>query len=364
MSFWKRAGFLMCYSLPLLVIIGFVLGGWWNYLAVVYTFLLIPLLDQFIGEDTGNVPEADRQRLEESLYFRLITIAWALFQPVFLLICCLALTTSPWGFGALFGFVLGTSLVTGGIGITIAHELGHKQSKTERVLSRVVLMSVNYMHFYTEHNEGHHVWVATPEDPATAKRGQHFYQFWWQSVVHGYRHAWKICAKKMERRQLPVVHRSNPMIGYIVWQLLFMVAMTAGVYWLTGTGYWQVPLFLIAQSVIAFSLLELVNYVEHYGIVRRQLPSGQYERVNPLHSWNTSYLLSNFMLFQLQRHADHHYIASRRYQTLNHYDASPQLPYGYPTMILMALVPPLWFSTMNPRLQTWERARLEGGWKA
>jgi alkane 1-monooxygenase len=234
------------------------------------------------------------------------------------------------------GFVIGFSLVTGGIGITVAHELGHKKSKLEQFYSKLLLMTVCYMHFYIEHNRGHHVQVATPDDPATARKDENFYAFWFRSVFLGYGHAWQL--EKERFTLLPIA---------------FCTVLTFGLSLLNGRLVWEVPVFFFTQSILAFSLLELVNYIEHYGIVRKVV-AGKYERVNPLHSWNSSHLISNFFLFQLQRHSDHHANAIKRYQVLNHYDNSPQLPFGYPTMILIALLPPLWFAKMNPLLNTWK----------
>jgi alkane 1-monooxygenase len=157
----------------------------------------------------------------------------------------------------------------------------------------------------------------------------------------------------MRKKGLPAFHWKNAMITYAFAPVLFCAAVTIALSYITGTFSWQVPAFFFAQSFFAFTLLELVNYVEHYGIMRREVAPGKYERVNPLHSWNASHLISNFFLFQLQRHSDHHANAIKRYQVLKHYDESPQLPFGYPTMIILALVPPLWFSMMNQRLETW-----------
>jgi alkane 1-monooxygenase len=249
---------------------------------------------------------------------------------------------------------MGVGLVTGGIGITVAHELGHKKSKLEQFYSKVLLMTVSYMHFYIEHNRGHHVQVATPDDPATARFNENFYSFWFRSVFHGYAHAWQLEKESLQRKGHSVWHWRNEMIWFTLAPVLFGGLVTLIISQLSGRIVWEVPILFITQSVIGFTLLELVNYIEHYGIVRKQDNSGKYERVNPLHSWNASHLISNFFLFQLQRHSDHHANAIKRYQVLNHYDESPQLPYGYPTMILMALVPPLWYARMNPLLNIWK----------
>jgi alkane 1-monooxygenase len=194
------------------------------------------------------------------------------------------------------------------------------------------------------------VHVATPQDPATARKNQTFYAFWLQSVVGSYVHA-----LQLERETLSKSGKSGgKMLWFTILPFVFCGLLMIGSYLWVGQWLWQIPVFFFLQSFFAFTLLELVNYVEHYGMARRELAPGKYERVNPLHSWNASHLVSNFFLFQLQRHSDHHYNAIKRYQVLDHYEESPQLPYGYPTMILMALLPPLWFSLMNPRLQEWQ----------
>jgi alkane 1-monooxygenase len=249
------------------------------------------------------------------------------------------------------GFVLSFALVTGGIGITVAHELGHKKSLLERTYGKILLMTVSYMHFYIEHNRGHHVTVATPEDPATAHKGENFYRFWIRSVFEGYAHAWKLERESLARKNQRVISIHNEMIWFAILPFAFCGLLMLIFSNITGRIVWEVPAFFFAQSILAFTLLELVNYVEHYGIVRREISPGRYERVNPLHSWNASHMVSNFFLFQLQRHSDHHAFAYKRYQVLNHYDESPQLPFGYPTMIMTALVPPLWFKMMNTRLE-------------
>jgi alkane 1-monooxygenase len=350
----KKVGFFTAFILPTLVVSGYYLGGYWNYLTLIFSFILIPLIDQAIGLDTSNVDESEEKKLSEEKYYRFVTYTWTYVQVALVI----------WGIYAIqegrlqslaewVGFTLGFALVTGGIGITVAHELGHKKSALERFYSKLLLMSVCYMHFYIEHNRGHHVWVATPEDPATAKKNETFYAFWFRSVFVGYGHAWKLEKERLQKLGLPIVHWKNEMIWFALLPVVFCALLTIAFSIPSGQLHWNIPLFFFAQSIFAFTLLELVNYVEHYGIVRKELAPGKYERVNPLHSWNASHLISNFFLFQLQRHSDHHANAIKRYQILKHYDDSPQLPYGYPTMIIMALIPPLWFNEMNSRLDAW-----------
>ena len=356
MSGLKKIGFFSAFIIPALVVAGYYLGPWGVWLPVVFVFLVIPVIDYLLGLDTTNVSENDKKIVGEEFYYRLVTYLWTYVQFAFFIWAGWVVT-----FGTLstplawIGFTISFALVTGGIGITVAHELGHKKSGLERFYSQALLMTVGYMHFYIEHNRGHHVYVATPEDPATARQGENFYSFWFRSVFIGWAHAWKLEKEARERKGLPVWSIANPMIGYALLQLLFVAALTLAFSWAAGKLVWALPIFLVVQSVLAFSLLELVNYVEHYGILRREISPGRYERVNPLHSWNASHLVSNFFLFQLQRHSDHHYNAIKRYQVLDHYEESPQLPFGYPTMILLALVPPLWFGLMDNRLEEWKK---------
>lgn len=354
MNVLKKLGFFTAFILPALVVTGYYLDGDWNYLAIVFSFILLPLIDQYTGIDTSNDSESVAKIKGEEFYYRFVTYVWTYFQIGFVLWGCYVIGTGnintaiEW-----IGFVISFALVTGGIGITVAHELGHKKSSIERFYSKALLMTVCYMHFYIEHNRGHHVLVATAEDPATARKNENFYAFWVRSVFEGYAHAWKLENESLHRRGLPMIHWRSNMIWFALLPVIFCIAVTVLFSALTDRILWEIPAFFFSQSIIAFTLLELVNYVEHYGIVRKEIAPGKYERVNPIHSWNASYLLSNFFLFQLQRHSDHHANAIKRYQILNHYDISPQLPFGYPTMILIAALPPLWFTMMNKRLEEW-----------
>ncbi len=350
-----KVGFFTAFILIATVIIGFYLGGNWNFITLIFAFIILPFLDELIGIDKINISERDAKSMGEEFYYRFVTYVWTYFQLAFLFWGAYAVTTgrlhnwSDW-----VGFILSFSLVTGGIGITVAHELGHKKTVIEKFYSRLILMTVCYMHFYIEHNRGHHVHVATLHDPATARKDENFYRFWFRSVFHGYFHACALEKESLNRKGLSKWNLKNEMIWYTVLPIVFCSLLTLVFSYLNGRMVWEVPLFFVTQSIAAFTLLELVNYIEHYGILRREIESGKFERVNPLHSWNASQLLSNFFLFQLQRHSDHHAYAHKRYQVLNHYDESPQLPFGYPTMIIIALVPPLWFTMMNRRLQSWK----------
>ncbi len=354
MNLLRKIGYFTAFVIPGLVIVGYYLGGWWNYLAIAEVFIILPLIDHFLGINTDNVPKEKENTVSNDYYYRFITFLWTYFQVAFIgwgiYVTCFGNITAlhEW-----IGFTLSFALVTGGIGITVAHELGHKKEAIERFYSKVLLLTVSYMHFYIEHNKGHHVQVATPEDPATARKNENFFAFWFRSVVKGYQHAWHMENKRLERKGKSPLSLSNNMIWFTILPIIICAAITAGCSLYAGYFTWQVPTFFFGQSFLAFTLLELVNYVEHYGIMRKKNADGRYERVTPIHSWNASHLLSNFFLFQLQRHSDHHANAIRRYQILRHYDESPQLPAGYPTMIMIAMVPPLWFKMMNHRLEQW-----------
>ena len=226
----------------------------------------------------------------------------------------------------------------------VAHELVHRvNSRLEPLLGRALLMTVCYMHWGIEHVVGHHRMVSTPEDPTSSRRGESFYAFWPRTVFGTMRSAVDIYAKKLKRQGRSPMDPRNPLFQDIALPLL----LGAGL----GLAFGPLAVgFFFCQAVVAFSLLELVNYVEHYGLARKELSPGKYERVSPLHSWNASHWLTNRLLFMLQRHSDHHANPALRYQQLRHFDESPQLPAGYATMILLALVPPLWRRVMDPRI--------------
>ncbi|MCY7349989.1 MAG: alkane 1-monooxygenase [Cytophagaceae bacterium] len=355
MKLLKKLGFLSAFLLPLGLLKSYYLGGYWNFSTVLFVYGVFPLLDFWAGSDPQNPDEAQVTALSEARYFRFVTYAWVFVQVGMVIWGASVFALGTLTFWPAVGFLLGMATVTGGIGITVAHELGHRAEPIERFYCQVLLLTVCYMHFYIEHNQGHHVHVATPRDPATSRKNETFYAFWFRTVTGSWRSAWRLETARLHKKGQATWSIHNRMVWYAVLPLLFCAALTAGLSGYAGHWLWRVPVFFFTQSLLAFSLLELVNYIEHYGIVRRQVATGRYERVNALHSWNANPLLSNFYLFQLQRHADHHAHANRRYQVLRHVEESPQLPAGYPAMILVALLPPLWFRLMNLRLEAWQR---------
>jgi len=351
----KKLGYLMPFILPALWVLGFYGGGAWNYATLVFAFGLIPMLDAWVGVDTRNPQKEEEKGLSDEKFYQGVTFSWTFLQVGLIIWACYVVSLGSMQTYELVGFVLSTMTVMGGVGITVAHELGHKNTTLEQFLAKIILVTVCYRHFYIEHNRGHHVHVATPLDPATSQKNQTFYAFWWQTVAGSWASAWGLEKKRLEKQQKSMWSLSNEIWACVFQPLAFITIITFVISYLQGIFVWQVPVFFFVQSILAFSLLEAVNYIEHYGIRRKLLASGRYERVEHLHSWNASHLISNFFLFQLQRHSDHHAFSSRRYQILRHFEESPQLPAGYPTMILTALVPPLWFRIMNKRLETWEK---------
>ncbi|MCO4293166.1 alkane 1-monooxygenase [Solitalea sp. MAHUQ-68] len=352
MQLIKKLGYFCAFSLPLLLLAGYYLGTGWLFMLPIFVFFIVPLIDILLGTDTSNIAEPPSVAAE--FYYLFLLYFWALIQSVLLIWACYEVTFANWNLFQWVGMVLGMGIITGGIGITVAHELGHKKSAAERFLSKVLLSEVCYTQFYIEHNRGHHVHVGTPSDPATSRKNESFYRFWKRSVFEGFSHAWKIENERLAKKGQATFSFSNEMLGLTLAPLVLAAVFTLVFSLMRADFVWEVPVFFFAQSIFAFSLLEGVNYIEHYGLMRKELAPNKYEKVNTLHSWNSSQLLSNFFLFQLQRHSDHHIFPARRYQVLDHHDESPQLPTGYPGMLLLAMIPPIWFRVMNKKLEEWE----------
>lgn len=312
----------------------------WAPLALVY--IVLPLLDAAVGEDRSNPPESAVGALEADPYYRRITYALVpLMWAAFIFATWFATTQDlPWH--GVLAVVLATGVV-GGFCINVGHELGHKRSALETWLARLILAPTAYGHFRVEHNRGHHRDVATPADPASSRMGESIYRFMRREIPGAWKRAWILERDRLAARGRSCWHPGNEVVltGLItlaLWALL--------VAWLGPRAL----VFLLAASFWANFQLTSANYIEHYGLLRRQRTDGRYEPCAPRHSWNSNHLVSNLALFQLQRHADHHAHATRRYQSLRHFDSAPQLPSGYFGMFLLAYVPPLWFRVMDPRL--------------
>ena len=314
---------------------------WWGPM---WLFVVMPVLDTVIGKDSANPPDSVLKWLEQDRYYRWCTYAFIPIQYASLVLAC-----ALWASGGLSTVeALGLALTVGtvaGIAINTAHELGHKRAALERWLSKVALAQTGYGHFFIEHNRGHHVRVATPEDPASSRMGESFYRFWPRTVKGSIQSSWELEAERLRRLGSGPLSIGNDILQAWAMTVLLFGALTA----VFGVGI--LP-WLLVQAVFGFSLLEVVNYLEHYGLLRRHRDdgTGRYERTRPEHSWNSDNVSSNVLLYHLQRHSDHHAHPTRRFQALRHFDEAPELPSGYATMILIAVVPPLWRRVMDPRV--------------
>ncbi|WP_345893758.1 fatty acid desaturase [Nocardioides sp. TF02-7] len=374
----KRYLWLLGLVIPGYAIAGFAVYALYDWGPVLFIgpfliFVVIPVLDVVMGLDNSNPPDDVIEALENDRYYRWITYFYLPIQYVglvgaFAMIAGynpLAWATDLLGVTDWFaanvssGLLRDMDLATweklglawtigtiGGIGINTAHELGHKREANERWLSKIALAQSFYGHFYIEHNRGHHVRVATPEDPASSRLGESFYRFLPRTVWGSLKSAWSLEAKRYRRKKTHPFHLGNDVLN--AW--LMSVVLFGGLIALFG---WEITPYLLLQAVVGFSLLEVVNYLEHYGMLRQKVgaPGRQrYERVDPSHSWNSNNVVTNVFLYHLQRHSDHHANPTRRYQALRHFEESPSLPMGYAGCIILAVVPPLWRRVMDPKV--------------
>lgn len=343
LPFWLSLG-----MVPVAVF-GALHGGWATALLPLYSWGLFSLLDALLGLNPDN---ADPETPESGLkWYRAITLIW--FPVQFTLLCWLLWyvpQASHLGVGEKIVLFFGMGVVSGTIGINYSHELMHQKSALERWLGDLLLATVLYSHFRSEHLRVHHLYVGTPRDPVTARYNEGFHRFFPRVLLACHRSAWAAEVAMLARKGLPPLDKSNP-----YWRYWALQAAMIGLSLLLG-GWVGLALFLW-QAWIAIWQLELVNYIEHYGLTRRYLGDGRYEHVLPRHSWNASHRASNWLLINLQRHSDHHYKPDRRFPLLQTWgtDDAPQLPYGYPLMTLSAMIPPLWKRVMNPRVKAWRR---------
>lgn len=326
---------------------GLLQGGWYHFSTIFFVLISIPILDYVVGFNTSNPEKKMIDHLKADRFFDRVMYAYIPMHLLLIIGGAWYVSLAPLHLMEWIGVTLSIGLVSGGIGITFAHELGHRPQKFQQHLSQLLLAFVSYTHFFIEHNQGHHAKVTTPQDPATSRFGESFYQFFPRTVIGGFQSAWNIETKTLARKNLSRWHWKNRMIWYSI--LPFLIALLLG-----GVFSFSSFFFFFFQSFVAFTLLELVNYIEHYGLQRKEIVAGKYEKITPLHSWNCSAQVSNYLLINLQRHSDHHANAATPYPLLRHFEESPQLSFGYPTLISLALVPALWFKHMNPKVIQWQ----------
>lgn len=347
---WQSAlPFWISFLLIPLIWISAIAGGWWLLLVPLSTWWAFAVLDRLTGL---NLQNADPQTPDGALrWYTLLTKLWVPMQflTLFGLIGYVTRSDhlSSWELIVLF---FGMGVISGTIGINYSHELMHQKTRFERWLGDILLAMVLYSHFRSEHLLVHHRYVGTPRDPVTARYNEGFHRFYPRVLRQSLISAFTAERDRLANKDRPWTDRANPFWRY--WALqggMLVLAFAVG-------GWTGLALFLL-QAGVAIWQLELVNYVEHYGLTRKHIGEGKYENVLPRHSWNASQKASNWLLINLQRHSDHHYKPNRRFPLLQHHapDAAPQLPYGYPVMTIAAMIPPLWRRIMNPKVREWRR---------
>ena len=339
----KDLKYLAAFSIPLMACIGLYFRGIFSFLVPVYAFVLLPILETLLPLDETNL---EKDVVEHKLKNKLFD--WLLYLNIpivfgLLLLSLYRVTYETLETYELIGFTFSLGIVLAINGINVAHELGHRQHSNERFMGKALLLPSLYMHFYIEHNYGHHLHAATPEDPATARYNQSIYSFWFTSTIRQYIKSWKIQKTLLKNNQKAFLSTKNDMLWYVFFQLIYVSIIFI--------GFGNIGVIIaVGSGVIGFTLLETVNYIEHYGLLRLKTKSGRYERVKEIHSWNSNHIIGRIVLYELTRHSDHHYKSSKKYQVLECHEKSPQMPYGYPTSMLLSMCPPLWFKIMNKRV--------------
>jgi alkane 1-monooxygenase len=325
--------------------------SWTLLTPIIFFYVIIPLLDLIFGEDESNPPEEVVPELEKQIYYRWITflmIPLHLFSLYYVLNFIVSGNLSLW-MDLVLIYTLG---IFGGLAVNLGHEMGHKKQRLDRNLAKLALATPFYGHFNVEHNAGHHRDVATTEDTASSKFGQSIYQFVSREITGGLTRSWKIEKNRLNKKGKSFWSFDN--------QILHSYALTILIYALFSYFLGIKALYvLLLQIPIAYWQLTSANYIEHYGLLRKKGNNGKYERCQPKHSWNSNHIASNIILFQLQRHSDHHAHPSRHYQSLRHFPEAPQLPTGYMGMFVVAYIPWLWRKIMDPRVMRWANNDLD-----
>lgn len=337
--------YLVAYLLPIGTYFSIIQAGIASFYPLIFAFIILPLLEFVLPLRPENLTKAEVQTKDHQIFFDLLLY---LNIPILALLLYTFFTRMPlfeswidWtGNTASLGLILSSS------GINVAHELGHKKSKLARIAAKTLLIPSHYMHFIIEHNLGHHLNVSTPEDPATSRKGETVYFFWIRSTFQSYFNAWKIENKIQRNKNKAILNINNRMIHFAIIQFLYLATIF---YFFGSLGF----LAAIILGIISFLVLETINYIEHYGLVRKKKANGRYEVVTHKHSWNSDHQLGRILLYELTRHSDHHYKSMKKYQLLDSHEDSPELPFGYPGSIVISLFPPIWFKIMNKRVEFW-----------
>jgi len=341
----KRLKYLFVFILPLWVYFSFNRHGLSTFNPVFFAFIIIPVIELFLRPDKRNLDQESLIKEKRSKVYDWILYLAVPVQLLMLISFLFVIELTPFMSVSFFGKVFSMGLLCSVLGINIGHELGHRSSKTEQFLGEILLLTSLNTHFLPYHNEGHHREVATPDDAATAKKNQWLYSFWISSHFKSYAKAWAIENNRMRRKGQSIFSLNNKMIVYSIANFIVLGL----IYFLFD---YKVLIAFILAAVIGILLLGTVDYIEHYGLLRKRNDAGRYERVQHKHSWNSDHQLGRLMLFNLSRHSDHHYKASKKYQLLESLPESPQMPTGYPGMMILATIPPLFFWIMNKKIKS------------
>lgn len=330
--------YLLAFVLPTLAFLGFSWGGVFSYFTLLFAFGLIPFIEWKWKPVHSNF---QAESIKKKFWFKMLLYLTLPVQLILLYYFFLAQLDANVSIFAWTGNVSAMGIMCGVFGINVAHELGHSPKFIDRLIARILLSTSLYMHFYVEHNKGHHKWIGTLQDPATARRNETVYAFWLRVIPGSYLSAWNISMNECRRKSRPLIF--NETLIYSIFQLIICLFIYV---W----NPFALLSFFIA-AVLGILLLETVNYIEHYGLTRNKVNENRYEQVAPQHSWNSDHVLGRAVLFELSRHSDHHANPERPFQDLRSLETSKQLPFGYPTMMVLALFPAKWFQVMNPLLQ-------------
>jgi alkane 1-monooxygenase len=318
--------------------------GWICFAPLLYAYVFIPTLELFIQPDPKNMSAAEEEVAKKDAVYDWILYAVVPLQYAALLLFLFSFQQEGLQWIDITGRIFSMGLLCGAFGINVAHELGHRVNKVEQTMAKLLLLTSQYMHFIIEHNKGHHKRVATHDDPSSARLGESLFAFYPRTIGMSYLSAWHIENNDLRKAGKSVISIYNEMIWFAIIQMAF-IALIA---WFFGI---TIMLYYLAAAMLGIGLLETVNYIEHYGLRRKEIEPGKFERAMPEHSWNSNHLIGRLMLFELSRHSDHHYLASRKYQILRHHENAPQMPTGYPGMMILAHFPPLFFYIMEKQMK-------------
>jgi alkane 1-monooxygenase len=342
---YKFLKYFLILTIPFLTYLSFTGTGIITYSPIIEAFFIIPFLEFFLKPNDKNFSDAEEEMIKDDKMYDYILYLSIPIVYVLLWIFLNSMQDQTLTFYDRLGRILSMGLICGSFGINIGHELGHRNNIFEQSLSKILLLSSLYMHFFIEHNRGHHKNVSTRDDPSSARYGEMIFIFWLRSIITGYISAWKLELKRLKRFNKNILSINNEMLLFQLIQISFLLII---IYFF---GF-QITGYYLITALLGVLVLETVNYIEHYGLERKININGKYERIMPYHSWNSNHPMGRIMLFELSRHSDHHFNSLRKYQILKNHENSPEMPTGYPGMMILSLFPPLWFYVMHKKIRS------------